>query len=154
MREKIDIKKTKPIIIGYGGASKAVIYALQKQGFKEIKVFNRSYSKMKNLKEFENLEKFKLADLHKHLGDGNLIINTTPINSLSGIEKKINKNSIGYDIVYSPKNTKFLSNFKKEKRVYGIDMLISQAAPCFEEWFGKRPPIDNGLYDLLYKNKL
>ena len=152
MKEKINIKKTKPIIIGYGGASKAIIYALQNQGFREIKVFNRSYIKMKNFKNSDNLKKFKLTELHNHLESGGLIINTTPVNTLIGLEEKINRNSIGYDIVYIPRQTNFLSCFAKEKRVYGIDMLISQAAPCFEEWFGKKPPIDRGLYDLLYKH--
>ena len=154
MKENINIKKTKPIIIGYGGASKAIIYALQKEGFKEIKVFNRSYIKMKNLKNSDNLKKFKLTELHNHLTGGGLIINTTPVNTLIGLEEKINKDSVGYDIVYTPQQTNFLSCFKKEKRIYGIDMLISQAAPCFEGWFGKKPPIDKGLYSLLYKHIL
>ena len=39
--------------------------------------------------------------------------------------------------------------FDKEKRLYGISMLVYQAAPCFEEWFGVKPSIDQGLFDLL-----
>ena len=51
--------------------------------------------------------------------------------------------------VYKPKDTNFLLHFKKEKRIYGILMLIYQAAPCFEDWFGIKPTIDKKLFSLL-----
>ena len=56
---------------------------------------------------------------------------------------------MGYDIVYKPKESKFLSYFKENKRMYGIDMLVYQAALCFEDWFGEKPVIDVGLDSLL-----
>ena len=47
----------RPVIIGYGGAAKAVIYALQKQGALEIKVFNRTYEKIKHLNKVSQIKK-------------------------------------------------------------------------------------------------
>ena len=46
------------------------------------------------------------------------------------------------DIVYKPKNTAFLNNFKENRKIYGISMLIEQAIPCFYNWFGFNPKID------------
>ena len=63
----------------------------------------------------------------------------------------LNKEVSGYDVVYNPKETHFLSNFKDYNRIYGIKMLVNQAAHCFEDWFGKKPPIDKDLFDLLEK---
>ena len=63
------------------------------------------------------------------------------------------KNTIGVDIVYKPKNgTGFLNSFFSPNRMQGLNMLIHQAAPCFEEWFGIEPAIDSGLFSFLYKN--
>ena len=64
------------------------------------------------------------------------------------IKKKI-KNSLAFDIVYRPQETDFLSYFVKEKRIYGISMLVNQALPCFEEWFGVKPIVDQELLNLL-----
>lgn len=163
---KTNNKKTKnniikkPIVIGYGGAAKAIIYALQKQGVKEIKIFNRTYKKIKHLDKKKQLKALKSSNLSDCLKKTTLIINTTPTNPLNSI-KKINtkklisdNNIAGYDIVYSPKETDFLSNFKNTKRIYGIDMLICQAVPCFEGWFGKKPPIEKNLFELLKKKIL
>ena len=141
-----------PIVIGYGGAAKAVIYALKKLGYKEIKIFNRTYEKIEHLNKDAQLKAIRLEKIEKHLLLNSLIINTTPEN----IFKKLNINtieqsSIGYDIVYNPKETMFLSNFKKENRIYGINMLIYQAVPCFQEWFGGSPTIDKELYTLIDK---
>jgi len=151
---KISEKKN-TIVIGNGGASKAVIYALQKEDYQEIKVFNRSFEKTKDLKNLYSLVGIPLSNLKEYTANESLIINTTPIDVLGGVDKKnCNENSIGYDIVYKPKETSFLSHFKKNKRIYGVDMLIHQAAPCFEEWFGEKAVIDKGLYDLLEKRIL
>lgn len=145
----------KPIVIGYGGAAKAVIYALQNQKMSEIKVFNRTYEKVKHLNSVSQIKAFRLSEIKEHLESCTLIINTTPINvfdNLSDFYKKypvFGEEVMGYDIVYKPKESKFLSYFKENKRVYGINMLIYQAAPCFEGWFGKKPVIDVGLDSLL-----
>ena len=49
------------------------------------------------------------------------------------------------DIVYRPKNTIFLESFKKNKKIYGQTMLIQQAIPCFQLWFGFEPKVDKDL---------
>ena len=51
----------------------------------------------------------------------------------------------------SPKETKFLRNFKKNKKIYGLSMLINQAIPCFGHWFGFKPEVDEVLLSKLNK---
>ena len=55
------------------------------------------------------------------------------------------------DIVYTPKQTDFLKEFPKNKKIYGISMLIEQAVISFELWFGFKPKVDLKLMKLLDK---
>ncbi len=141
--EKIT-KDKKILILGYGGASQAVFYGLLLKGFKNIMVFNRSRKliKLKGVNKFT--KKYSLAD--KHLSCADLIINTTPTNPLNTKQTKLISNkALISDIVYKPKETPFLLNFKKNKKIYGITMLIEQAIPCFRQWFGFSPRVDKTL---------
>ncbi len=137
-------KNKKNINIGYGGAAQAILYGFSTKGYKNILVFNRSKKaiKIKGIKKFTK----KYSLIEKHLKDSCLIINTTPTNPLNKKqEKKISTKTILSDIVYSPKETAFLKNFNENKKIYGISMLIEQARPCFYQWFGFTPKLDNKL---------
>ena len=143
--KKLKIRKNKKILIlGYGGAAQAIIYAFVTKGFQNIIVFNRSKKviKFKKVKTFT--KKYTLVD--KHLHDAYLIINTTPTNPLTKKQiKMVGAKVVVSDIVYNPKITKFLKGFKKNKKIYGISMLVEQAIPCFRMWFGFDPKVDNVL---------
>ena len=107
-------------------------------------IFNRTKKAIKVSGTKKFTKKYSLID--KHLEEAALIINTTPTNPLNIKQKKmINKNSIISDIVYSPKETVFLKNFNENKKIYGISMLIEQAIPCFHQWFGFTPKLDDKL---------
>ena len=137
-------KNKKILILGYGGAAQAIFYGFSTKGYKNILVFNRSKKaiKIKGIKKFTK----KYSLIEKHLEDSYLIINTTPTNPLNKKqEKKISKKTILSDIVYSPKETAFLKNFNENKKIYGISMLIEQAIPCFHQWFGFTPKLDDKL---------
>ena len=148
-----NIKKTKNkkvVILGYGGASHAIHYVLKKRGFKDILIFNRSKKKIKYSDKTEYTKTYN--HLETHLEGVFLIINTTPINPISKKHLKlITKSTIVSDIVYSPKNTSFLKQFPKNKKIYGISMLIEQAKPCFKMWFGKKPSVDKKMLNSIYK---
>ena len=165
-QKKVKIKKNIAIVLGYGGSGKAVVYALNHMGFKTIKVFNRTFEKIKNINKENNLWlpthktttlPYMIKDLSKHTPTANLIVNTIPINIMEKNKhknKKITtKNTIGVDIIYKPKNgTGFLNSFFSPNRMRGLNMLVYQAAPCFKEWFGIEPDIDSDLFNFLYKN--
>ena len=90
--------------------------------------------------------------LGDHLHNSHLIINTVPINPIKPEWKiLVNKSALISDIVYKPKETKFLKAFPDNKKIYGISMLLQQAVPCFKKWFGFIPTIDKKLIQILDK---
>ena len=149
-----DFKKInkKAIVVGYGGSAKAVIYALKKMKYKEIKVFNRTFKKIKNLK---GLQPHELYDLPKYIKDADIVINTIPQKNFytkkimnTDDYKKNEKKILGYDLAYTEK-TNFLEFFPHNRGISGINLLIHQAIPCFEKWFGKKPKIDKVVFEIL-----
>ena len=66
-------------------------------------------------------------------------------------KKLINPKTLLSDIVYSPKETKFLKSFPKNKKIYGISMLLEQAVISFKIWFGFTPKIDKEILKILEK---
>lgn len=144
------IKKDTAIVIGYGGAAKAIIYGLGFSGFKKIKIFNRTFKKIEKISDNKKVEVFELNELMDHIYNSSIIVNTTPTDVISGLKKIEDQNMpLVSDIVYAPKETNFLSHFPKSSRIYGISMLLYQAVPCFEKWFGVKPIIDKELLGLL-----
>ena len=137
-------KKNNILILGYGGASQAIVYGFNLRGFKKIFVFNRS----KKAIRFNGLNKYtkKYSLINNHLRDADLIINTTPTNPLNKKQiKLVKKSAVISDIVYKPRDTPFLKNFKENKKIYGISMLIEQATLSFRQWFGFAPKVDKAL---------
>ena len=151
------------LVLGYGGAAKAIIYSLVKQGYKSVYIFNRTFDKIKNIGAiFEDKEDIgeqstvsakKIENLAEYTEGANIIVNTTPINPLNRDTKwNIGPNTLGFDIVYKPREGNgFLEHFDPNLRIEGIQMLVYQAAPCFDLWFGIRPEIDEEIFKHLYK---
>jgi shikimate dehydrogenase len=64
----------------------------------------------------------------------------------------LSPNTVVSDVVYRPLETNFLKYFKNSQRkIYGVSMLINQAAPCFKKWFGVTPIIDEKLLEIIKK---
>jgi shikimate dehydrogenase len=151
------------IIIGAGGASRAVLYALIKDGAKDILIINRSADNADKLKKEACLWKMSLksnaeiassdfnsvAALKSILSKKwDIIVNTvTPsaesgrlINNLFAGLKKFRGGFFLFDISYSSKSSGFLNVLEKKslKRVNGLSMLLFQAVESFYIWTGKR----------------
>lgn len=143
-----NLKKKKVVLIGYGGAALAIHYVLKLKGLSNISIINRTRKRL----NYEKKTKYTISNkkLNKFLVDADIVINTTPINpiNLKNI-KLINKKTLLSDIVYRPKETNFLKTFPNNKKIYGINMLLEQAALCFEAWFGYKPHIDAKLIKAL-----
>jgi len=149
------------IIFGAGGASHAIIYGLQNAGIKNITICNRTNEKAKDLSKYFNCNFVKWEDRQKSLLSKTLIINTTSagMNNNPPLDislLNVDNNSIIYDIVYKPKNTLLINQAielknKNFKIVYGIGMLLYQAARAFDLWFGIEPTIDKKLIDIIDK---
>ena len=156
LNKKVSTKlKNKVILIGYGGAAKAVLYKLSLMGIKwkqNTLVFNRSKRRIK-IRSISQKTTLPLNKIQNHISEAFLIINTTPRNILADLKiKKIDNKIAVCDIVYKPKETKFLKHFTNPSaKIYGINMLVNQAKPCFFRWFGVKPLEDQGLTKKLLK---
>ena len=144
------LKNKNILLIGYGGAALAIHYVLKKKGFKNITIINRTKKKLRYEKKTTYTK--NLSQLSDYLADSDLIINSTSINPIDkNTSKLVSPKAILSDIVYKPKETKFLKSFPENKKIYGIYMLLEQAVPCFEMWLGFKPTIDDRLIKILDK---
>jgi shikimate dehydrogenase len=154
-QRKIDLNGYEVLILGAGGAARAVAVALsQEKGVSRINIFNRNIDRSTNLANVINKLGIKTDiisqnDIQKIASRSNLIINTTPLgmkNEESLIKtSSISKESIVYDIVYKPIETKLLKNAKTAgaQVIYGYEMLLEQAIASFKIWLRIDPPIES-----------
>ena len=135
------IKKNTVSIIGFGGATRAVLYALKKMKFKKRIVFVRNENKLIEVRKHDNKTRsFKTNKINKFLPNTDLLINTTSSKSLKNLKIKMSrlkKTTVVSDINYSPHKTNFLKHAIRcdKKGIYGIYMLVYQAVPSFKFWF-------------------
>jgi shikimate dehydrogenase len=142
------------LLIGSGGASRAVIAALSEQiGITKILIANRSQKKAEELARIGSSMGLEcsfidLYNIQEVAAKSHLIVNATPLgtnNEDSMIDHEhIKKDAIVYDIVYKPVTTNLLENAKYAgaQIVYGYEMLLEQGAKAFEIWTGISAPRD------------
>lgn len=154
-----NFEKSKVLIIGAGGAARAVIHGLQQKGVKDIAITNRTMQKAEDLAAQFNSKIVSHESWAKDAGDVDMIVNTTSL----GMKGKppldidwdhISTHPVLYDIVYAPLWTEFLKTGKERgnKTITGIGMLLHQARPAFESWFGIMPVVTNELETLVLEN--
>ena len=143
-------------ILGAGGAAKSIALSLSKENPKKIFVFNRNIDRAEKLVEkvnFHAAEPFHIDDIDLKKLRFDLLINATPI-GMAGMTdtnfinfKNIEGIEIFADIVYNPENTEniILARSQNIKTMGGLGMLLYQAIPSFESFFGVRPKVSNGL---------
>ena len=147
-----DVKGKKVLILGAGGVVPSIIFALTKMKATNIIVTNRTKSKAESLKKlFVDLS---ISEWGK-LPEFDMIINATSIGLKKNDEINIDfnncKNKFFYDVIYNPKETKFLKDAKKNgnKTENGQKMFIYQAAESFKTWHGIEPEINAEINRLL-----
>ncbi len=139
------------LVIGAGGAARAVIVALMKNNIK-VTITNRTLENAEKLSKDFKCQVVNWQDKEKHLGEVQLIINTTSLGMKDQPNLEIDLNNasaetIVNDIVYNPIETQFLKHACEVglKTVDGIGMLLYQAVEGFEMWFGKKPEVTEDL---------
>jgi shikimate dehydrogenase len=144
----------KILIIGAGGAARAIIYGLLGEGVKEIVVANRTVERAENLQKINKnqIVACGLEGLEKLINEVDLVVNTTScgLNGENDLEidfSMIKDKKIFYDIVYKPLMTGLLTRAQENGHdvVTGLGMLFYQAVPAFELFFGKRPKVSDSL---------
>jgi len=146
----------KAVVLGAGGAARAVIYGLLEEGVPSITLTNRTIEKAEVIRTM-NPEKIHVVpwdDREKALEDANLIVNTTAL-GMTGkdpLELSLDNaptDALVTDIVYAPLMTDLLkaAQLRGNPIVGGIGMLLHQARPAFKAWFGAMPEVDNLLIE-------
>ncbi|MGQ7790779.1 shikimate dehydrogenase [Faunimonas sp. B44] len=146
------------LVLGAGGSARAVAYGLAQAGFDPVRVLNRTESRAAQLAEdlggpirAGSLD--RVADL---IGEADVIVNTTAAEMAGAVPLAIDwararSSAVAADIVYVPLETAFLRGAAERglRTVDGLGMLLHQARPGFERWFGVRPEVDDALRALV-----
>ncbi|PJC50914.1 MAG: shikimate dehydrogenase [Nitrosopumilales archaeon CG_4_9_14_0_2_um_filter_34_16] len=150
-KKKLNIANTKVLLLGAGGAARAIVAGFAKEKAKSITIANRTLGNAENLAEFAkkiglDANAVKIEDVKDTAKNFDIIVNATSVGlrdepsviSLEGISEK----TIVYDIVYMPINTDFIKKAKEKNAIiiYGYEMLLGQAVRAFEIWHGVEAP--------------
>ncbi|MBV7380081.1 shikimate dehydrogenase family protein [Maritimibacter dapengensis] len=145
-------------IYGAGRAARVVVTALMEVGVEEIRIASRNRPKAEMLRH-EFGSRIKVFDWLKagNLADGaGLVVNATPLGREGMSEFRVPMDglapgAVACDLTINPPDTRFL----RQSAAYGcrvadgVGMLLYQAAPSFERWFGQRPPVDDNIRQAL-----
>ncbi|WP_310220842.1 shikimate dehydrogenase [Neorhizobium sp. 2083] len=146
------------VIFGAGGASRAVIQAIRDRGISEIHVVNRTLARAVELADRfgPKVHAHPVEALAEVMSGAGLFINTTSLGMEGGEVPEIDfsplaSGAVVTDIIYVPLKTPLLAQAEAQgfPIVDGLGMLLHQAVPGFEKWFGRRPVVDNVLRDLV-----
>lgn len=151
---------SKAVVLGAGGASRAILYALVDAGFSEILLFNRTLERAETLaKEFGHpIKACPMDELDNGLKNADLFVNTSSLGMNGTHVPDLNfasmaQGAVVTDIVYAPLKTPFLQKSEDQgvQIADGFGMLLHQAVPGFEHWFGHRPKVTAELRDMILK---
>lgn len=150
---KQDITDEPILIIGAGGAAKAIYFTLLSLGVRKVDICNRTLHKAEALIDGQpykcSSRALTLEDAESSLGDYSLVIQTTsigmdPDRDCSPISmQRLNPSSFVSDIIYNPRETLLLKQASKRgaKTQNGLGMLVYQGALAFEKWTGVQPDV-------------
>lgn len=156
-KRAIDLRGARVLLLGAGGAARAVVAALAMAGVGQVVVANRTaepaseLAKIAKLAGIRDVDTIRLGpDTDAAAKECDMIVNATSIGlrsceteSVPISAESINKTTIVYDIVYMPINTDLIKKAKARGAVciFGYEMLLGQAARAFEIWHdGTRAP--------------
>jgi shikimate dehydrogenase len=138
-------------VFGAGGAARAVVAALIEVGVPEIRISNRSRPRAEALRaDFgAKLVVYDWVQAANMLEGAATVINTTSLGMAGKPEFRVpldalEPGAVVNDLVYNPLKTAFLAEAEERGAtiVDGLGMLLHQAAPGFERWFGPTPAVD------------
>lgn len=147
LEDKTELSGRRCVMIGAGGAARAIGYILKEKGV-ELTVANRSIERGRSLSKSLDCRFIDLEKLGKETA--NILINTTsvgmtPRKDLCIVPEQIlKKGMVVMDIVYNPPETKLLAMAKSRGclTISGLSMFIHQGGEQFRIWTGIEPPIE------------
>ena len=142
----VEIRGKMALIIGAGGAARAIAYTLQQEGA-EISIANRSIKRAQELAAQVDACGFGLSDLEGLVVKADIIINCTSVGMQEADPRLLRtgllkRNQAAFDIVYN-RETEFLQDARAAGAVAldGVMMLVHQGAKALEIWTGKKAPV-------------
>jgi len=151
------------VVLGAGGASRAVVAALAGRGFTRVAVVNRTASRAFEVARLAGRagEPHGPDDLPELLAETGLLVNATSLGMTGKPPLEIDlaplsRSAVVTDLVYAPLETDLLAAARARGNavVDGLGMLLHQAAPGFQRWFGVRPEVTPELRSILIDNLL
>ena len=146
------------VVLGAGGAARAVIQALRDRGFGTVHVVNRTVARAEEMRARfgARIEAHPMGALPEVMTGAGFFVNTTSLGMDGEPAPAIDftvlaEGAVVTDIVYVPLITPILRQAEEQGRVIvdGLGMLLHQAVPGFEKWFGRRPLVDATLRQLV-----
>jgi shikimate dehydrogenase len=155
-----DWKKVHPVVLGIGGAARAVVVGLAQLGCPKIEVVGRNIAKLEafhqswqksDLNSVISVHPWEnLAQLVPHT---ELLINTTPVGMAPNTDQsplskellqKLSPSAIAYDLIYTPSPTRFLQQAQAQGNmtIDGLEMLVQQGAAALQLWLNEPVPVD------------
>jgi shikimate dehydrogenase len=148
-----------PVILGNGGAARAVIVGCTQLGCSEIAVVGRSAEKLQQFQQSwydtgleAQITTHSWEALPNLVSQTQLLVNTTPIGmsphtEASPVEAEVLKQlptgAIAYDLIYNPRPTRFLQLAQERAMIFdGLEMLIQQGAKALELWIQQPVPVE------------
>ncbi len=151
-------KGSRAVIFGAGGAARAIVQAVRDRGFSEVHIVNRTVARAQELADRFGPKIFAHPQgaLGEVMRGADLFVNTTSVgmdgeNAIDIDFTPLISGAVVTDIVYVPLMTPMLIKAQAQgfAIVDGLGMLLHQAVPGFEKWFGRRPAVDEALRALI-----
>lgn len=149
------------LVLGAGGAARAVLFGLLGRAFDDIVLTNRTRARAEALAgHFDNaIRVVDWEDRNSHVAGRGLIVNTTSLGMTGapplGIDlSDADPETVVTDLVYVPLTTPLLEQAQARglRTVDGLGMLLHQAEPGFRQWFGVRPEVTADLRQLIIED--
>ncbi|MGB5633133.1 MAG: shikimate dehydrogenase [Waterburya sp.] len=150
-----------PVVLGNGGAARAVIAGLTNLGCQEIHVIGRNpdklarfYQSWSHAPDITSLLRIHSWDnLSSLIPAADLLVNTTPVGMSPHVDaspidqvlmQKLKVNAIAYDLIYTPSPTQFLKLAQTQgiTTIDGLEMLVQQGVAALEIWLQQPVPVD------------
>ncbi|MGE5657727.1 MAG: shikimate dehydrogenase [Actinomycetota bacterium] len=160
LKNQGDWRQKVAVILGNGGAARAVVAGCAELGCAEIHILGRSEQK---LLEFQDswtdspvpvkLQVHGWENLSHFIAQADLLVNTTPIGMhphgedspvSEAVMESLKVGAIAYDLIYTPNPTQFLKQAKRQgaTAVDGLEMLVQQGAAAFKIWLQQPAPVE------------
>lgn len=147
LKEVTRIRDKDVLVVGAGGAARAILYGLSKEGAR-VKVINRTVAKAEELARRYGAEYGSLEQL-KNLSDYDIIMNATAVGFEDANRSLVGRNSLSqektvFDVVSMPLESKLIKEAREIgcRTVPGWKMLLYQAVWQFEKYTGKKAPVE------------